>query len=348
MSVEKRGDTTTIINHYRKPAFQRPEAWVRPSNNERLSIQDKVDEVILDLAFQAAPTLRTIIDLGIGREKTGEVLGREDEDAEIEIDTLAESFESEILTESAKKNDLSLFIFSEHNHFQVGDKLQAVATLDPIDNSGEYSGGHNTPPYIAIGFFDMNGEPMGGADVNLLTGHIFINRGGKNYEYNPNTKQLMFLPPPKKIETIRDTDFSLVSYDGKYKYTGPFRANFDLLDKERNQNRVFHGKAGSHQYGEGIARGSISAYIMFGEPIAEVVEGMSFARDAGYTIASVNPDDGTWKEYKFDIDFYLKNPNRYNTDRIPLLIVANSRPLLEEAIRYGFTKPLEPGLSNNN
>lgn len=335
-----------IENVLRKKPYPRPEAWVKPSNIEHLSIEEKVDELVLDLAFAATPPLRAMIDMGFGRERQGEVLGREGEDTQIGIDSLAETLERKILIQSAKKHGLSLFVFSEHNHFKVGgDEPDIIASDDPIDNSGEYEAGLNTPPYIAAGFFNRKGMPIAGVVSNLLTGHIYINRGGKNYEYNPNIKRLTGLPPPKKIESIKDPEFCLVSYDGKYKYTGPFRANFDRLDEERNQNRVFHGKAGSHQYGEGIARGSISAYIMFGEPISELLQGLAFARDAGYIVANVNPEDGTWEEYKFDTNFYLKNPDRYNIDRIPLLIVANSKPLLYELIYYGFAKPF-PGWEN--
>lgn len=330
---------TTIENLSRKKPFLPPDAWVKPTDIEQLTLGDKVDGVVLDLMLKATPPLRDLVDRGFGREKQGEVLGREGEDTQIVIDSDAENFEQKIITAFAKKYHLSLFVFSEHNHFKVGDGPKVIAALDPIDNSGEYEAGLNTPPYIAIGFFDMEGKPLAGGVSNLLTGHIFINRGGKNYEYNPNTRRLIELPPPRKIESIKDPEFGLVSYDGKYKYVRPFRLNFNRLDRDRNQERVFHGKAGAHQYGEGVARGSISTYIMFGEPIAEVLQGMAFTRDAGYVIASVNPEDGSWKEYKFDVEFYLKNPDRYKTDRIPLLIVANSRLLLYECIRYGFTKP---------
>lgn len=332
------------IESLRKRPYSRPEGWENPDNNKKLSIRDKVDEVVLDLMFTATPPLRAMIDMGFGREREGEVLGREDEDTQISIDSSAETFERKILIQSAEKHGISLFVFSEHNHLIVA-RPKVIGTLDPIDNSGEWEAGLNTPLYIAIGFFDMEGVPIAGAVSNLLTGHIFVNRGGENYEYNPNTRQLIQLPPPRKIESIKDPEFCLASYDGKYKYTGPFRANFDRLDRERNQNRVFHGKAGSHQYGEGIAKGSISAYIMFGEPVSEVLQGLAFAKDAGYIVASVNPEDNSWKEYKFDTNFYLKNPDRYNIDRIPLLIVANSKPLLYELIRYGFTKSF-PGWEN--
>lgn len=328
----------------RKP-FPAPDIWVKSPDLKQLTLRDKVDGIILDLMLRATPPLRDLVDRGLGREKQGEVMGREDEDTQIVIDSESEELERAIITRSAKKHHLSLFVFSEHSHFQIGEEPEVIATLDPIDNSGEHEAGLNTPPYITIGFFDMKGTPIASGVSNLLTGHIFINRKGKNYEYNPNTRVLLELPPPRKIEGIKDPRFTLVSYDGKYKYTSPFRLNFDRLDRDRNQKRVFHGKAGSHQYGEGIARGAISAYIMFGEPISEVLQGLSFARDAGYIVASVNPEDGSWEEYKFDVKFYLRNPDRYNTDRIPFLIVADSRPLLHEMIFYGFTKPF-PGWEN--
>lgn len=328
---------TIIETLSKKRPFPPPPDW-RKSSLEQLTLGDKVDNVILELMLKVTPPLRDVVDRGLLREKQGAVLGREGEDTQITIDRESENLARKIITSSARKYGLSLSVFSEHNHFQFGGKPEVVAALDPVDNSGEYEAGFNTPPYVSIGFFDMEGTPLGGGDSNLLTGHIFINQGGKNYEYNPNKKQLIELSPPRKIENIEDPEFRLVSYDGKYKYVGPFRSNFDRLDRDRNQDQVFHGKAGAHQYGDGVATGAVSLYIMFNEPISEVIQGMAFIRDAGYIPASVNLEDGTWEEFKFDVKYYLANPERYNLDRIPLLIVANSKPLLYTGIRYGFTK----------
>ena len=170
----------TPIESLRKRPYPRPKDWKKSDNIKELSIRDKVNEVVFDLMFTATPPLRAMIDIGFGRERQGEVLGREGEDTQIGIDSSAEILEKKILIQSARKHGLSLFVFSEHNHLRVA-RPEVIATLDPIDNSGEYEAGLNTPPYIAIGFFDRKGVPIAGSASNLLTGHIFVNRGGKNY-----------------------------------------------------------------------------------------------------------------------------------------------------------------------
>lgn len=322
----------------RRRPLTRPDLFAQRAKGE-LGIRGRVREVILDFVFETTPTLSAMVDRGIGREVVGGVLGREDEDVEIGIDSLAEEFERKVLVRSAQRNGLSLFVLSEHHHFGVGEMPEVVAALDPIDNSGQHQAGLDTPPYTAIGFFDMNGNPLAAATANLVNRHIFINLGGTNYRYNPNIKSLIELPTPRKVESINDPHFVYVTYNAKDKYKRPFEKNFDRLDLSRHPDSLRDGIAGAHMYGSKIATGAVSAYIMFGEPVSEVIEGVPFIKSADYIAASVNLEDGTWEEYKFDPQFYLKNPERYNTDRIPLFVVASSKPLLYEIIRYGFTKP---------
>ncbi|OGH17268.1 MAG: hypothetical protein A3C30_01545 [Candidatus Levybacteria bacterium RIFCSPHIGHO2_02_FULL_40_18] len=344
-SAWQKPDADAIIRNT-KP-YKRPEVWSRSVEADRLTIRDKVEELVLELAFGATPAFRKLTDLGYGRESHGEVEGREGEDEELEIDTKAEARAEEIVERVADRFGLSLFVFSEHNSFGVGDRRpDVVAFLDPIDNSGEYEDGHNTPPYIAISFFDKRGVSLAGLVSNLMTGHIFINKRGKNYEYNPNIRnverRLRILPKPRKIVSIHDRRFSLSSYDGKYKYTAPFRTNFDLLDRDRNQNNIFHGKAGAHS-GEAISTGSMGMYIAPFEPLAESLTLIPFAKAAGYICAEVSLEDGSWKEFELSEDLikmFLSYPHTYNNARTPLLIVAKSRELIYQAIRYGFSKPL--------
>lgn len=333
----------SITETIRHRPLTRPDLFKKREPEIRWSIKDRTREVVLDFVFGATPILSTMVDMGIGREIVGGVLGREEEDMEIGIDSTAEDIERKILSRSAKKNNLSLSVFSEHNHFSLGETSEVVAALDPFDNSTQYEKRLDTPPYTAIGFFDMHGNPIAAATVNLVNRHIAINLEGKNYEYNPNIKRLIELPAPRKVESIHDPEFVFVTYSGKYKYTGPFNRNFERLDNERHSDSLRDGIAGAH-LGSKIASGAIKAYIMFIEPVSELIEYLAFIESADYIAASVNPD-GTYTEYRFNPEFYLENPDRYNSDRIPFLIVANSRPLLHEVISYAFTKPF-PGWEN--
>lgn len=325
--------------------YTRPKSWRRPNVIGRLTLSERINEVAIDTALAVTPGFRRLVDLGWGKETQGETHGREGEDMTTKIDLKAEEFGSRASIKSARKHGITISILSEHVDSAITNDPDVVVVRDPIDNTDPLEKGHQSiNQFFVDGYFSRRGETKGkqtGAICcNLVNGHVFINMNGKNYEYNPNTGETNVLPSPKKIYSIKDKDFKLTTYGGKFKYSDPFNANFRLLDRDRPQIHEKHPIAGSHLYGESFATGATSAYIMFGEPIAELAQGLAFARDAGYIIASVDPETGEWKEYEFDLEFYLQNPDRYREDRVPMLVVASTKELLHEIIKYGFSKNL--------
>lgn len=330
-----------VLSHV-KP-YTRPAALLRSTPIEELDPIEKASELSLDVALGVTPILRKLVDEGWGRERKSGTVGRENEDPTIGLDLASEVIANRITKRAERRYGIKVAVFSEHNDSQVGGMPDVYKSRDPIDNSGSIEVGHESvAPFFAEGDYLPDGEPIGGICCNLLNGHISINRDHKNYRYNPNSRVLEELPVPEKVYSIKDPNFKLASYGGKSKYARPFWNNFSQLDQDRDQNQQLHAEAGAHLYGESIATGAVSAYIMFGEPISEIAQGMAFARDAGYIVASVDPLTGLWEEYKFDVDFYAKNPERYKTDRIPMFIVASTKELLNECIVYGFSKNL-PG-----
>ena len=331
--------------------YPRPESWKRTKRIDKLTLEERTNEAAIDLAFAVTPGLRRVIDNGWGKKTQGETHGRAGEDKTIDLDLVAEEYIRSVSVKSAKKYNVQISILSEHVDSAITSDPDIVQVSDPIDNSGPHGEGHQSiNQFVAVGFVSRRGETKGkqiaGVCCNLMNGHILININGENYEHNPNTGETKILPPPKKIYSIKDEDFKLGTYGGKFKYSDPFIKNFRLLDRDRPQIHERHPEAGSHLYAEGFATGATSAYIMFGEPIAEVVQGLAFARDAGYIVASVDPETGEWKEYEFDLEYYLQNPDRYREDRIPMLVVASTKELLHEIIHYGFSKNLT-GMDNS-
>lgn len=293
---------------------------------ENLTLVKTLDEVVLDVLCEATPLIADMIDRGVGREAEGDTTGREDEDKELGIDLTAEEIEVDILEQSSKKHRLSFFVLSEHHNYTVGHgKPDLFLVLDPIENSDEYRRGLPTPQFIVFSVYNLDHQPIAGGASNLHTQHLFINSDGQNFSYNPRTQKAVPLPLPPEIKSIKDPRFVIASYDGKYKYISMFNQYLDSLNRDRNQNGSFHGKGGSHSYLD-LARGSITEYVMFNEPRGETDAGLAFAIAAGCEIVSVNMEDGSFENYRFD-------PNLQYA-RVPFQIASRTPEVRDETIKY--------------
>lgn len=321
--------TNLMASPYEKQplsALQRPDIWRVPLP-ERL-LRERVNDVVLDVLLEATPILWNMVDRGVGRKVTSLYVPGRQEDEELEIDIQAENIIISILGESAEKNGLSLLVLSEHNNFVVGkESPNAIVVDDPFDNSSEYKRGLNTPPHFVFAFYTTEGIPIAAGDADLFTQHIYINRDGKNYYYNPRTRSLIEIETSlqQRVKTIQDSNFVIASYLGADEYARPFNAHFDKLNQDRHPKSRLHGKGGSHLYGSSIATGAVSAYIMFNEPRGEIDPGLPFALSAGYSIVSVNPDGG-FEDYRFDSNLQRED--------VPLFITAATPELRDEIIRY--------------
>jgi len=334
-------DAQSIIDRTR--SLRRPGVWPRGETEQLATLDGRVGEYVLDLTLKVTPAIHGLVDVGWGREGQGDTKGREGEDTTIKLDKVAEAFAAERTSWYGKKYGLNVAVLSEHSDVITVDP-NVVDVRDPIDNSGEYEAGHGSiNQYFAGGVYikeDRVWKPKAAYSCNTKSQHIFYSMREKNYEYNPSTGEVEALGIPRRVESVNDPKFRLASYVGKYKYLKPFLNNYERLVQYRNQSEALHTVAGSHQYGDGIATGAISAYIMFGEPVGELAQGLSFTKAADYVVASVDPETGEWEEYEFDVEYYLKNPDSYKEDRVPMLIVASTKRLLRELIHVGFSKNL--------
>lgn len=334
--------TPEIMGIFRKEPYLRPEAWPAPSSIETLSSKERVNELLLELGLAATPILWDLVDRGLGREDEGDVPGRQNEDRKITIDNISEKVETRILEQLGNKFGLSFFVFSEHESFMVGElkegeEPELFLCLDPYDNSDEHEKRlGDTPGFMVAGMWDKHGQPVGAVQSNLYTGHIFINRNDENYEYNQRIKELIRFPETPVVETINDPRFIIISYDGKDKYISVFNKNLAGLNHDRNPNSSFHGKAGAHGPAYQAWNGGI--YVIRNEPLGEGPAGWPFALSRGYTIKNIR-EDGIQEDYVFNPLYYFRNPERYNIDRIPWLLVSNNPKISNEIVRYMFTKP---------
>jgi len=338
-----------IINKYKKPAFKRPDALTQPKSSELLSPAERASELMLDLHLQVSPTLSNIVDHGIGRQPIGKVSGRKGEDSLIGIDEIADLLVRDALKELTKKHKLSLAVFSEHGTYIIGEgRPEFFIALDPYENSDEYEKGLDTNGHLVATIYDMNDQPVAAGDSNLVSQHAVINYHNNNWELNNKTREAKQLFPPRLVRSISDPKCVIACYIGRDKYSRPFNANLDRLNKDRNPKSTFHGKAGTHIY-EALVRGAVSANVMIGssrenrgEPVSEVwpAKGL-LLKNSKIKIYSVDKEDGHLEELKMNHKRYLDNPNHYAKDRIDFLISAN--PELARQIRnYAFTKPF-PG-----
>ena len=320
-----------------KQMRENPGLWT-PQTKDRLSIHDRVNEVVLDLVFDVTPKLYKWVDEGYGRAFTGvDVRGREQDDREIEIDRDAEDVIVSSLKDAAQKNKLSFRVLSEHGNYDIGSNPSFYIALDPFDNSDEYNKRFDTPNHVTGSFYGfLTKTPEAGVDINLFTQHAFVLRSGKVYDYNLKTGKVDEIPTPAEIKTIEDPGFNIASYDGRDRYMRKFNMYLDEINLRRLPKTTFHGKAGAHLYPY-MAQGSVSAYAMFDEPYGEIFPGLPFALAAGYRAVSVN-NDGTYEDIKFDPDLQYES--------IPFYVVARTTELIEEIISIAMRAKEEKGLQD--
>ncbi len=301
--------------------IERPDLWKAPLA-ERLT-RERANEVVMDLLDTATPILADMVDRGIGRKTAKQDVPGREEDEELEIDSMAESLEIEILEDSAKTNDLSFTILSEHNNYTVGaGEPNCIISLDPFDNSDEYKKGLDIPPHITLAIYGLDLKPIAAGDANLFIQHLYVNRDGKNYFLNPRQHSLTEIPIPPEIKSIEDPSFVIASYPGRDKYSRKFNMYLDELNRNRFDKSTFHGKGGTHLYPY-MAKGSVSAYAMFDEPRGEIDPGAPFALSAGYNLNIVH-SDGSIEPYKFD-------PTRQR-ETVPFFLAASTLELRDEIV----------------
>jgi len=326
----------------RTQKIPRPEIWLPPQAPETLSLNEKASEILLDLSLDITPVLYEMADRGYGRKSTGkETSGRESEDVVITIDNTAEELAKKSLLKSAKKYNVSFFVLSEHQYFMAGHgEPQLFLTMDPHDNSDEFEKREgDVPGFFVASFWDRQGNHCGATQSNLLTKHIFYNRDRGIYEYNPRIRKLEVFPETPIVESIKDQEFIIITYDGKDKYFRRFNENLDELNLDRNPLSSLHGKAGAHGACYQTWNGGV--YAIFNEPLSEIPPGLPFALSRDFKPYNID-EFGVMQEYKFDPLYYYQTPERYYIDRIGFWVLSPSLPIANEIVEYASTKKL-PG-----
>lgn len=285
----------------------------------------------IDLLSTAALTLSRWVELEVGRESMGRMVpGRPvEEDVEIGLDRYAETFTVKNTRVLAEQHGLSFTVLSEHNNFPnlgVTEGPQLTLVLDPIDNSDEYERGLPTPPFFCFQIYNPANEPLAAGASNLSTSRMYLAVDGNNWRFDLGPEKLVKMSAPREVRSIKDGKIAIASYDGKWKYISLFDKNFSAFKKDLSEHGgSFHGKGGSHIYPD-LATGAISAYIMFDEPRGEIDPAFLFAILAGCRVVSVNLEDRTYEDYRFDPE------KQY--ERVPLLVAARSTDFIEEIIEY--------------
>jgi len=132
--------------------------------------------------------------------------------------------------------------------------------------------------------------------------------------------------------TLKDRNSTLATFIGEKEYSLKFFKYFGKLVQDMHPKGLVYGGGGAYIYGF-LASGAIDAYVMFDEPVSEIIPGLPLALAAGCTAVSVN-EDGTFEDFKFSPNALKENHRLYSEGSIPLLIAAATPEIRDEIIRY--------------
>jgi fructose-1,6-bisphosphatase/inositol monophosphatase family enzyme len=132
--------------------------------------------------------------------------------------------------------------------------------------------------------------------------------------------------------TLRDKDSTLASYTGQNEYSSKFFQYFGKLKDNMHPKGILYGGGGAYIYGL-LASGAVDAYVMFDEPMSEIIPGVPLALAAGCSVVSVN-EDGSFEDFKFDPNTLRENHKLYSEGSIPLFVAAATPEIRDEIIKY--------------
>lgn len=285
--------------------------------------------------------LQSMVKFGGGREVIGSVPDRPD-DNRIKLDDTSHS----LFVQKALEHQLKLVLITEDGKFLVGvdreEDAEAIAAVDPIDNSGEHEAGLDTPPYIVFTFFDKNVgangkyKPLVGGICDFLRERLLFYSEGKNrlFQYVDRKddeeriigwdieEREIKQKAPKKIT---DPGFVSVTYMGSNLYSLPFIDNFRKLIEEMHPKGRFHGKGGSHA--PLLLVTGADLYVMVDDIRTENSPGYVMAKAAGFGVW-VYDLNGNVTDYEFDPK--IEDSER----RLHILIMARDEATRDGIIKY--------------
>jgi|WetSurMetagenome_2_1015567.scaffolds.fasta_scaffold03406_9 fructose-1,6-bisphosphatase/inositol monophosphatase family enzyme len=130
--------------------------------------------------------------------------------------------------------------------------------------------------------------------------------------------------------TLKDRNSTLATFVGEKEYSAKFFKYFGKLVNDMHPKGLLYTGGGAYIYGL-LASGSVDAYVMFDEPVSEIIPGLPLALAAGCTVVSVN-EDGTHNDFKFDPNALREDHKLYSEGSVHLFIAAATPGVRDEII----------------
>jgi fructose-1,6-bisphosphatase len=132
--------------------------------------------------------------------------------------------------------------------------------------------------------------------------------------------------------TLKDRNSTLATFVGEKEYSSKFFKYFGNLVNDMHSKGLLYTGGGAYIYSL-LGSGSIDAYVMFNEPISEIIPGLPLALAAGCTTVSVK-EDGTYTDFKFDPSKFKDDHKLYSEGSVPLFVAAATPEIRDEIIKY--------------
>lgn len=136
----------------------------------------------------------------------------------------------------------------------------------------------------------------------------------------------------ERTTLLGDRNATLATFVGEKKYSSKFFKYFSELINNMHPKGLLYTGGGAYIYGL-LASGTVDAYVMFDEPLSEIIPGLPLLIAAGGGACRVNPD-GTSQEIKINPTDYLTDHKLYAEGEIPLYIAYNTPQVRDEIIKY--------------
>jgi hypothetical protein len=291
----------------------------------------RAGRVSLLYAERVIPKLYSKIINGEGRQAViSDQEGRPGEEL-IELDQDGETILKSVIREIVLPTVLMSENTPEPTVFGNGSTDKLNTYQDPLDNSSPTKRGLDTIPYSVKGDYDNEGNPVGSSIADLVKKIAYINIGKENFLYNIETKEKKTLHKSERT-TLKHRASTLATFLGEKEYSEKFFNYFGKFvhSPDRERKAYLYDGGGAFIYGL-LASGAVDAYVMFDEPVSEIIPGLPLALAAGCTVVSVN-EDGTYQQFKFDPKAMRENHKLYAEGTVPLLIAAATPEIRDELI----------------
>lgn len=136
----------------------------------------------------------------------------------------------------------------------------------------------------------------------------------------------------ERTTLLDDRNATLATFVGEKKYSSKFFKYFSGLINDMHPKGLLYTGGGAYIYGL-LASGNVDAYVMFDEPLSEIIPGLPLLIAAGGGACRVNPD-GTYQEIKISPTDYLTDHKLYAEGEIPLYIAYSTPQVRDQIIKF--------------